>query len=472
MKSTVETVEDSRVKLSVEVDEDEFQEAIDEAFKKIAKQVRIPGFRAGKAPRKVVEAQIGLQAGRSQALEDSIPDYYLEAVRENEVDVISPPDFEITGGETEGPLSFDAIVEVRPSITVPGYAGLRVEIPNPQITDEEVTEVIDRMRKQQVEYETAERAATDDDQVLMDIETHQGDEEIEGLTAEDYLYEVGSEAVVKEIDENLRGAKAGDVLEFDAAHPDEDEDDLSIKISVKEVQGNVLPELTDEWVQEQEGMEYETVEEMRTELTEQMTRSRIAQANYALREEAEKSLAELVDDEIPESLINGELQDQLEQLAMQLQSQGIDPSMYFNAVPPEQLREQHMEGAERAARVDLALRSVADAESIEVEDSDITEAIEPLAEQTGQSVEEIRDQIERSGRLPAVRSDLRKSKALDWLIEQVEIVDTDGNPIDRADLEQPETPEDTEEAADDSAASVEEASAETDAESAEGEASE
>ena len=159
MKTTVEPLEGNKVKLSVEVDEDEFDKAINDAFRKIAREVRIPGFRPGKAPRKVLERRLGPEVGREQALHDALPEYYAQASSDNDVDVIDAPEIDITAGEEDGPVAFDAVVEVRPVVQVPGYGGLRVEIARPELTDEEIDAQIDRMRQVQASFADVERPA-------------------------------------------------------------------------------------------------------------------------------------------------------------------------------------------------------------------------------------------------------------------------------------------------------------------------
>ncbi|MGI9643300.1 MAG: trigger factor [Acidimicrobiia bacterium] len=199
MKSELTTLESNKVKLSVEVDETEIDNHIDEAFKKIAKEVRLPGFRLGKAPRKVLEARIGKDYARGEALREALPEYYRQAIIEHDVDVIAPPDLDITDGEEEGPVAFEAVVEVRPEITIAGYNGLRVEIPAPAASDEEIASQIDSLRDQFAEREEVSRSAIDDDYVTVDITTSHDGEPVEGLTAEDYTYELGSGLVVEEM---------------------------------------------------------------------------------------------------------------------------------------------------------------------------------------------------------------------------------------------------------------------------------
>ncbi len=169
MKTTVSPLEGNKVKLSVEVDEDEFDKAISNAYRKIAREVRIPGFRPGKAPRKVLERRLGFQVGREQALSDALPEYYAQALVEHDVDAIDSPDIDITSGQEDGPVAFDAVVEVRPEVQVPGYGGLRVEITRPTVSDEEVGAQVDRMRQVQSTFADVDRPARDEDAVVIDI---------------------------------------------------------------------------------------------------------------------------------------------------------------------------------------------------------------------------------------------------------------------------------------------------------------
>ena len=438
MKSTVETLEDNRVKLSVEVDEAEFDTAVDAAFKRIAKEVRMPGFRPGKAPRRLLEAQFGSGVGREEALRESMPEYYAKAVIEHDVDVVAPPEIEITGGQEDGPVQFEAVVEVRPSINAAGYDGLQVEIPNPTPSDEEIDEQIDNLRKNFAELETVERAAEDGDHVTIDIEaTHEG-EAVPGLTTTDYDYEVGSGAVVAEIDENLRGTSAGDDVEFEADHPDPDEDEpLKFSISVKEVKEAVLPDLDDEFAKA--NSEFETVEDLRSDMVERMGMMRIQQANMAVQQRTAEALAELVTDEIPESMVENEVNSRLQELVQQLQQQGMDVNAYLQAVgqTADSLAAEFREPAEQAVKVDLALRSVAELQGLNPDDDALDEYLAEMAGPSGQDPDELKARLAEVGQLSALRADIGKQKAMEWLTDNVALVDDNGEPIDRDALEFP-----------------------------------
>jgi trigger factor len=442
VKTSVSEVEDNKVKLSVEVDEQEFETALDAAFRKIAKEVRIPGFRPGKAPRRLLEARLGESYARGEALREAIPDYYARAVREHDVDVIAAPEIDITDGEEAGPIVFDAVVEVRPIVTVPGYESLRVTIPRPVATDEEIDDQIDRMRRQYAELDTVERAAAEGDVVTIDVVGQQGDEPLAGLTAEDYAYEVGSGGIVPELDEALIGASAGDELSFDADHPDPDEDGLHFDVTVKEVRERVLPDASDEWAAE--ASEFETLAELRADLTERMTSVRKMQAQMNLRDKVGESTADLVDIEVPEALVNAEMQQRLQDFAMRLQAQGLTLEQWLanSGQAADEFIEEVRTTAERGAKFDLALRAIADAESIEATDDDLDEEFTKAALQLQLDPSTVRQQFEDSDQMAAMRTDIRRRKALDWLVESVEIVDEEGNALDRADFILPDEDDD------------------------------
>ncbi|NNC78973.1 MAG: trigger factor [Acidimicrobiales bacterium] len=439
MNTTLETLDDNMVKLSVTIDEAEFEPQLDEAYKRISKEVRMPGFRPGKVPRKLLEQQFGPEMAREEAMRIALPDYYSQAVDETEVDVIASPEIEITDGQASGPITFEAVVEVRPVVTIAGHGGLRVEVVSPLVTDEDVQERLDSIRRQHSTLETVERAAAESDHVTIDIEGTIDGEPVPGLTAEDYDYVVGSGAVVKEIDENVEGASAGDELTFSADHPSEDEDSqIDFVIKVKDVNEQVLPEPTDEFAQE--ASEFETIAELKADLTDRLADSKKAQAAMQVEEKIGESLAQLITDDLSDAVIENEMDNRAQEMAMRLQAQGIGLEQYLQitGTTPEMFREQLREQAEVSARVDLALRAVIVAESVEVSDEDLDHELLHLAAQVDQPLADVKEQLEQSGRLQAVRSDMRVRAALDWVIERAEIVDEDGNSIDRELLKQPE----------------------------------
>lgn len=430
MRATTSPLEGNRMRLSVEVEESEISEALDATVKRLSSQVRIPGFRPGRVPRPVLEARMGgAEALRQQAIGDALPDLYAKAVVDTELDPIAAPEIDITSGSEGGPLVFDAVVEVRPTVQVPGYAGLVVTIPSITVSDEDVDAQVRRLREQSGELNLVSRSASDGDYVTINLHgTRPGSED---LNVEDYLYEVGSGSDIAALDEQLRGAKAGDIIEFDT---ELGSDPVHVRVLVKEVKEKVLPDATDEWASE--ASEFETLDELRADLRKRLQQLRVVQAQLALRERALAALVELVEDEPPEALVASEVRERLHDLGHRLEARRMSVEQFLAAAGRDEqgLMEEIRAEAAHAVRADLALRALADAEAVEVSDEELDEAIADLAEQAGTKPAELRRRLEHAGRLPAVRSDRRKAKALAWLLEHVSLVDDDGNPVSMDEL--------------------------------------
>ena len=456
VQSNFETLTDNRVKLTVELDEAEFETEIEAAFRRIAREVRIPGFRPGKAPRRLLEAQLGHQAGRAEALRSSLPDFYARAVVEHDIDVIDAPDIEITEGAESGPVCFDAVVDVRPAVAVSGYDQLSVQIPSPTVDDDEITGEIDRFRQQFAELAPVSRSASDGDHLTIDITGTLGGETIDGLTTSDYDYLLGTGAVVPEIDENLRGAVAGDILEFTAAHPDPDEDGrLSFRVLVKEVQESVLPALDDEFVSS--NTEYESVEEFRSTLEAGQSRAKTMYAASARMEAVAEAVAGLVTDEVPEAMVASEMEGRVASITRDLAQRGHELDDYLSSIgqPRDEFDAGLRISAERSVRLDLALRAVAAAEGLEPDEDALDAELHqvllaasrrvPAGEtadvDTAAEATRLREALASSGQLSPMRSEISKRAALEWITERVELVDPDGEVIDAELLKLPEASE-------------------------------
>ncbi|CAB4744766.1 MAG: trigger factor [Actinobacteria bacterium] len=431
MKSTLEPLEGNKIKLSVEVDDAEFAKDIDAAFRKLALEVRLPGFRPGKAPRKILEARIGLAPAREQALRDGIPQYLAKAVREHEVDLIASPDIEITGGGEEGLVTFDATCQVRPTVSVPGYAGLRIELPNPEPTDAEVQEAIDSERRRHGTLTVVERSAAKGDYVTMDLEAHRNGEPVPGLNTEDWLYEIGRGWVAEGFDDHLIGTTAGDSVSF-TAMPSGTAEEADFGVKVGNVQELVLPEPTDEWVAENLP-EHDSVEAWTQSVRTRLGAMRLNQGRQALIERATTALAALVDEAPPEGMVDQELQARVENFVKDLQTRGISVEQWMSATGQDTntLIETFREQATKAVIVDLALRAVAEAEQVEVDESDIESEYARIAMRASMKAKDVRKAYEKNDAVFDLVAQLRKSKALDWLLHHIEIVDDAGTPLDR-----------------------------------------
>ena len=434
MKTVVEPLEGNKVKLSVEIDEQEFEKALDAAFRKIARDARIPGFRPGKAPRRILEARMGKGVARGEALREALPEYYAQAVRETEVDAIGRPEIEITAGEEVGPIVFDAVVDVRPQLKLAGYGGLRVTIPTPVLTDEEVQAQLDKLRSNFGELVRVDRPARNGDHITIDLKAGREGEPDKDTSTEDFLYELGTGGVVPELDDHLQGASVGDIFTFNIELPN-DSGTATFEVLVKEIKEKLLPEVTDEWASE--ASEFDTVDELMADMTKRLALIKRAQATSALRSQVIEAVTELVTEDPPDALVNEELTRRAQELEGALKQQGATLGQYLTTTgrSQQQLVAELRAQAIHAVKADLALRAVAEAENIEVDDDDVYAEIIRLADRFGATPEQVQEQLESTEQMPAVRSDVRKGKAVDWLVDHTEAVDADGQPIDRALLE-------------------------------------
>lgn len=431
VKSTVEALEGNKVKLSIEVEQSEFDRNIEAAFRKIANEVRLPGFRPGKAPRQVLEARIGVGAARAQALQDAIPEYLSRAVREHDVDIIATPDVQVTSGETEGDVKFDATCEVRPEVTVPGYAGLRVELPSPNVKDSDVDEVVESERRRHGSLVDVDRAVQTGDYVIVDLVGSRNGEPVVGLNTEDWTYEVGRGWVAPGFDDQLVGMKKGETVTFTAT-PNGTEEAADFSVTLNNVQALDVPPLTDEWVSSNIA-EFDTVAAWTESLRERLVNIRLGQMRSIVVDRLTDALSELVDVDAPESMVNSDLQGRVQNTIQQFQQQGIALDQWLSATGQdtasfvEGLRVQSI----KAVKTDLALRAVATAEGIEVDDTDLEAEYAAIAVRVSQKPAQVRKAYEQNDAVSDLSAQIRKSKALDWLLHNVSYVDTDGEALDR-----------------------------------------
>ena len=359
----------TKVKLHITVPAGEFDKALDAAFRKLAREVRIPGFRPGKAPRRLLEARLGSDLAREQALQDALPQYYVDAVTEHDVDVIAPPEIEITAGQDDGDVEFDAVVEVRPQVRLLGYDELSVSLPFEPVSDDDVAKQIDALRDRFGDLTDTESPLIDDAYATIDITGSVDGEAIDGLTASDFLYRVGSDMVVAELDEQLRGTRPGAILEFDAELPERFGElagqRARFRVMVKEAKQKVLPDLDDEWAKE--ASEFETLDELRADVRKRLELMQKLQAQMAVRDRVLEAAADLVPVEAPETLIDAETRRRVEDMAHRLSHQGANLEQYLQATgqEPQAFVDEVRVGATRAVLADLALRAVVAQEEIE-----------------------------------------------------------------------------------------------------------
>lgn len=451
MKTVCEPLDGNRVKLSVEIDEDDFAQDIDAAFAKIAKEVRLPGFRAGKAPRKVLEARIGIEAAREQALRDSVPMYLSRAVREHNVDIVATPEIQILGGEQSGPVKFDATCEVRPVITLAGYESLRVEVPALDVDDAEIDEVVDSERRRLGTLTTVDKAVEEGDFVIVDLVGSRDGEPVVGLAVDEWSYEVGKKWVAPSFDEKLMGASAGDEITFTDT-PSGTSEPADFHVTISAVQQLVLPELTDSWVEENV-TGATSVSEWRSSVRSRLENNRLAQVRNVVIDRLSDTLAELVVLEAPESMVAADLQHRVENTVRQFQMQGISIDQWLQMTGQDaagfvdSLRPQSV----KAVKVDLALRAVVEAESLQASDDDVENEFAVMAARSNENAlrehemsgspknkkirfvtpDQVRAAYQANDAIVDLAAEISKSRALDWLIHRVDYVDPTGKVLDR-----------------------------------------
>lgn len=434
MNTEIEHLVDNNIRLTITIPETEFEPAIDKAFKSLAGQVRLPGFRPGKAPRAILEKQIGYEAGRSQALNDSLPEFYVDAITENDIDPVDYPELKLTSGEEEGDVVFEAVVAVRPTITVSGYDKLDVTLDIEPIEDEALTKQLESVRDRHATLEDTDDEISDGVLASIDIAGVIDGEDVPGLTATDYMYEVGSGIIGAELDKQLQGKKAGDTIEFtdelSEQFGDNAGEEVAFTVSVKNVQKKSLPEATDEWIKENTEFESRAAfdEGTRTKLASMQS----FQAKMQLQQKVMESLSDIVTDEIPEAFIEREVNARLESMAQQSNASRDALMEYINAMDDdakEEFNANMRKDAETAIKSDLALRAIIVQEELDANDEELEAEIAKFAESSGEKINKIRNRVKKPGVEKQVRLDIARAKAVKLVTDSAIARDSAGNEI-------------------------------------------
>jgi trigger factor len=432
MRATSTKLEDNRIKLMVEIDEVEMDEAIDAAATSLSKQMTVKGFRKGKVPKSVMIAHLGgPDVLRSEAIRESLPDFYSRAVADTLSDPIGQPDINITAGEESGLLTFEAEVEVRPEISIKGQNDLRVTIPSPVVNDEEVNAQIDRFRETDAVLKEVDRPIMNGDLVAMDIHVEQIASDAEPIDMSDYMYTVGSGVITEGVDDLIVGLKAGEDLKLNGSMSPGVVATYELKL--KQVKERELPELTDEWVAE--NTEWESVDVMRDAILGQMRSMKIVEAQRSQRDAVLIALSDLVSEEAaPEVLVSGETNERLQELGQRLAQQKLTLEMFLQITnqTPDQLLESLRQDAVRAVRIDLGMRALVKAEKLDPTPDEVDEELEETAKAMGVDADKLRTNLRDSGRTVAFNAEVAKMKASRWLQDHVTFIDPDGVEIDRA----------------------------------------
>ncbi|MGC9671040.1 trigger factor [Planosporangium sp. 12N6] len=436
MKSTVETLSPTRVRLAIEVPFAELEPSLKKAYREIGSQVTIPGFRRGKVPTAVIDQRVGRGAVLNEAVQDVIPTQFLAAVREHEVKTLGRPEVEITEFADGAPLKFTAEIDVRPEITLPDLDTIEVTVDEIQLGDQEIEEQLSGLRDRFSTLKTVERAAANGDYVQIDLAATVDGAEVEGGTATNVSHEVGSGQLLPGLDDALVGMSAGDSTTFTTqlVGGEYAGRDAEVAVTVRTVKEKQLPELDDDFAQL--ASEFDTLDELRADLRTRLERVKRVEQLYDARDKALKAIVEAAAVPAPEGVVREEVEQRKEAMNDQLQRIGASMEEYLQAEgkSQEEIDNELTEAAEDGVRIQLVLDTLADAEEIQVSDDEFGHEIVHRAQRAGVSPQQYYDQLIKSGMAAAVFGDVRRGKALAAVMERVKIVDTAGNALSLDDL--------------------------------------
>ncbi|WP_249669454.1 trigger factor [Bacillus altitudinis] len=408
--------------LIVEVDAETFNKALDDAFKKVVKQVSIPGFRKGKVPRGLFEQRFGVESLYQDALDILLPVEYPKAIDEAGIEPVDRPEIDVEKIEKGESLIFTAKVTVKPEVKLGDYKGLNVEKDDTSVSDEDVQEELKAMQNRQAELVVKEEGAIENgDTVVLDFEGFVDGEAFEGGKAENYSLEVGSGSFIPGFEEQLVGLEAGSEKDVEVTFPEEyHAEDLAgkpavFKVKIHEIKAKELPALDDEFAKDVDE-EVETIAELTEKTKKRLEEAKENEAEGKLREELVAKASENAEVDVPQAMVDTELDRMMKEFEQRLQMQGMNLELYFqfSGQDEDALKEQMKEDAAKRVKSNLTLEAIAAAEDLQVSDEEVEEELSKMAEAYNMPVENIKQAI---GSTEAMKEDLKVRKAIDFLVE-------------------------------------------------------
>jgi trigger factor len=427
MQTTVEETDKHVVRLSVEVPPDDVARDLDKAYRKVAREVKIPGFRKGKVPKQIIDARIGREHVVHEFLDEFLPEYYLQAVRENDLAPIADPEIDMGNVEEGKPLTFTATVEVRPRLTLEPsqYKGVHVEAPSTEPTEHEIDEYLDRLRDRYAELEVVSRPARPGDYVIADVQAHVHDRVIPEASQPNFMTEVGSKELVPELDAELEGKRSGEILKFNATLPDSfgeaAGEEVAFQVLVKEVKAKKLPAADDEFARTVS--EFDSLEELRKDVRTKMGEFKQQESRAEVRDLVLRAVVDSVDVELPERLVDEDTEGRIRAATRRAEQAGasLDDLLAAQGWDELQFRADARSHAVRGLKADLVLESVARQEGLSVSDEDLAWEIGALAQASGRDPKEVVRVLERSGQVASLAGDIIRTKALDLMVEAADV---------------------------------------------------
>ncbi|MCQ9332278.1 trigger factor [Corynebacterium phoceense] len=432
MKTTVDKLSDTRVKLTVNVPFSELDKEIAQAYAAIAQQVSIPGFRKGKAPRQLIDARIGRGPILEQVVNDMLPTRYEQAVVENDLKVIGQPEIDITKIEDNDVVEFTAEVDVRPEIEVPDFSKIAVTVPAIVADDAAVDEALENLAERFGELKDTKRKMKTGDYAIIDITAEIDGKKIEDASTEGLSYRIGDDDLIKGLDTALRGMKTDEDNEFTAEinSGEHKGEEATIKVHVVQSKERKLPNLDDEFAQM--ASEFDTIEELREATKGQVEESKKSEQAAAIRDEVLKAAMEKVSFELPQSIVDEQVHAQLHQVLGQLahDEKALAQLLEAQGTTREEFDKESREQAEESVRTQLFLDAVADKEEPEVSQQELTDHILFTAQSYGMDPNQFIQQIQSNGQIGNLFADVRRGKALAASICRVDAKDEDGTKVD------------------------------------------
>lgn len=413
-----EKVEKSQVALTIEVGAAEFQAAVEKAYQKMRKKINVPGFRPGKAPRKLIEGMYGAEVFFEEAINIAFPDAYDEAVKAQELQVVGYPSVELVGDATENGFTFKATVPVYPEVTLGEYKGLSAPKDEVKVSAADVDERVKMLQERNTRLVSVEREAKEGDTAVIDFEGFLDGVPFEGGKGENHSLELGSHSFVPGFEEQVVGMKAGDEKDLDITFPENYTPELAgkavvFKVKVHEVKEKEAPALDDEFAKDVS--EFDTLKDLKADLKKKITEERQREADRAFENTLMEKVAENITADIPDAMVEGQCRQFLDNFKMQIAQSGIPYDQYLkmSGMTEEQLLADAKEPATRQVRVDLAVAAIIKAEDIQVTDEDVEAEYQKLAEQYGMDLELVKKY------LPAdqTREQLANQKAVDVVVK-------------------------------------------------------
>lgn len=469
MKSTVEQLTPTRVRINVEVPFTELQPDFERTYKELAKQVRLPGFRPGKAPAKLIEARFGRAAVLQQVVNEALPSRYTEAVTTSDLKPLGQPDIEVTKLDDGEQIAFTAEVDVRPDITLPDLEQLKISVDPIEVNDEEVDAELDSLRARFGTLTGVDRPAAKGDFVSIDLDATIDGEAVEGAATEGLSHEVGSGQLIEGLDDAIVGLSAGESKSFTtklAAGPQAGKD-AEVTVTVQAVKERELPEADDEFAQL--ASEYDTIAELRENLVEQVGRTKRIQQAEKVREVTLETLVEQVEMPLPEAVVQAHVDNALHNAlhAVDHDENKFAESLAEKGSSRAEFDAETRSEAEKSVKTQLLLDALGDKLEIQVGQNDLTQHLVLMARQYGIPPQQLVQFLQQNNQLPAVFADVRRGMALAAAVRAAAVSDTDGNEIDTAEFfGTDESGDEADEAAEALAAAEEAAEEATEAEAA------